>query len=357
MLNSVKQAILWFLDGLAEAVTEITDRLHRRAPVLLLDQGGGVYALQQQDGTREAAPIRIAEADGKPALQPPEAAQKLAGADVDVILPNDELLIRTLDPLPAESRQYLDGIVRHQLERLVPWRAENVLYSYQAAPASDGDGRLIVKVAATARSLHAPLLAAVSALSPRKLRILYRGAADGGGDIAIPLDRGAASNGDARRLRYGIAGALVALLLISAAAFGYLIYSWQQTSDALAAAETSEAALRKQLGGRGPQETAASRDLRAILERKKAQPLTVLAIEALSGALPDDTWLTELQVVDGLVRISGVSQSVADLVPDIQSAPIFADSTFFSPTTRLTNGQGDNFHLQMRLVAAGAAGK
>jgi general secretion pathway protein L len=347
----------WFLDGLAEAVTGITDRLQKRVPMRLVEQGGGVYALQRPDGGLDPAPIRVAEADGKPALQPPEAAQKLAGADVDIVLPSDELLIRTLDPLPAESRQYLDGIVRHQLERLVPWRADNVLYSFQAAPASDGDGRLIVKVAATARSLHAPLFAAVGALNPRKLRVLYPGAAEGGGDIAIPLDRGGASNGNGQRLRYGIVGALAALLLISAAGFGYLAYSWQQVSDALAAAETSDAALRKQLGGRGPQETAASRDLRAILERKKAQPLMVLAIDALSNALPDNTWLTELQVVDGLVRISGVSQSVADLVPSIQDAPIFADSTFFSPTTRLTNGQGDSFHLQMRLVPGGAAGK
>ena len=176
--------------------------------------------------------------------------------------------------------------MRHQLERLVPWRADNVLYTYDAAPASDGDGRLIVKVAATARSLHAPLLAAVNAFNPRKLRVLYPGAGDGGGDIAIPLDRGTASNGEMRRLRYGIAGALAAVLLISAAAFGYLFYSWQDVSDALVAAETSETVLRKQLGGRGPQETAASRDLRAILERKKAQPLTVLAVDALSGACP-----------------------------------------------------------------------
>jgi len=357
LLNSIKRATAWFLDGLAEAVNEVTDRLQKRAPIRLLDQGGGVYALQRPDGTRDPAPVRIAEADGKPILQPVEAAQKLAGADVDVVLPNDELLIRTLDPLPAESREYLDGIVRHQLERLVPWRADNVLYSYATAPAADGDGRLIVKVAATARSLHAPLLAAVNALNPRKLRVLYSGAAEGGGDIAIPLDRGAASNGEVQRLRYGIAGGLAVLVLISAAAFGYLFYSWQQVSDALAAAETSETALRKQLGGRGPQETPASRDLRAILERKKAQPLTVLAIDALSNALPDDTWLTELQVVDGLVRVSGVSQSVADLVPSVQNAPIFADSTFFSPTTRLANGQGDSFHLQMRLVPGGAAGK
>ena len=151
-------------------------------------------------------------------------------------------------------------------------------------------------------------------------------------------------------MRTGIVGGLAALFLLTAGGFGYLIYALQQATDALAAAEQSEATLRKQLGGRGPQETAADRDLRAILDRKKALPATVVALDELSSALPDDTWLSELQIAEGQMRVSGTSQSVADLVPAVQEKSIFADATFFSPTTRLTNGEGDRFHLQVRLV-------
>jgi general secretion pathway protein L len=357
LLNSVKQAIAWFIDGLAEAAAGLMDRVSKRTPVRLIDVGGGAYAIEQADGKRDRARLKIVQKGDDSQLQPPEAAKQLSERDVDLVMPPDELLIRTLDPLPAESRQYVDGIVRHQLERFVPWRSDNVLYSYEIAPVSAEDERLVVRVAATARTLHAPLMAAVGALGPRKLRLLYRGAGQAGGDIAIPLERGDSASAQLRQLRNAVMGTVAALLLLSAAAFGYLAYSWNDATSALEVADKTDADLRKQMGGRGAQETPATRDLRAILARKQAQPLAVMALESLSKALPDDTWLTELQIADGQLRVSGTSQSVAELVPSVQKSPIFADATFFSPTTRLANNEGDRFHLQVRLVRPGAAGK
>jgi general secretion pathway protein L len=354
---NVKKALSWFIDGLAEALSGLLDRLHKRAPIKLVDIGGGFYALEQVDGKQEQARLKIAKKDDKAELQPPEASRQLADRDIDVVLPSDELLVRTLDPLPAESRPYIDGIVRHQLERFVPWRSDNVLYSYEVSTAGAGDDRLVVRVAATARTLHAPLIEATAGLKPRKLRLLYRGAGQAGGDVAIGIDQGAGAATQLRNLRISVAAAVAGFLVLSAAAFGYLLYSLQEVTDALQVAEKTEADLRKQMGGRGAQETPATRDLRAILARKKEQPPAVLAIEALSSALPDDTWLTELQIAEGQMRVSGTSQSVADLVPAVQQSPLFAEATFFSPTTRLSNDQGDRFHLQMRLVPRSASGK
>jgi general secretion pathway protein L len=352
----LKNAIAWFLDGLTEAVTGFVDRIGKRTPARLVDVGGGAYAIEH-GGKRDAIDVRITQSEQGARLQPAESAAQLTDRDIDLVLPRDELLVRTLDPLPAEGRQYLDGIVRHQLDRFVPWRSDNVLYSYEAAPAGPEDERLVVRVAATARTLHAPLIEAATALNPRKLRLLYPGAGQSGGDIAIGVDNGARAGARLRRLRIGVAAAVVALVLLSGAAFGYLAYAWQQGAEELAAAEQTEAGLRKQIGGRGGQETPATRDLRAILKRKQAQPLTVLAIEELSSALPDDTWLTDLQLADGQLRVSGTSQSVADLVPAVQTSHVFADATFFSPTTRLAGKEGDRFHLQMRLVPPKAPAK
>ena len=141
VFTSVQKALAWFLDGLTEAVSDLTDRLEqahaatagRRRRRRLCDR-------EQPDGKRE----RLGE-DRAHRRQGALAARwklpQLADRDVDLVLPPDELLVRTLDPLPAESRQYLDGIVRHQLERFVPWRSDNVLYAYNVAPAGPGDER------------------------------------------------------------------------------------------------------------------------------------------------------------------------------------------------------------------------
>jgi general secretion pathway protein L len=357
LLSIVRTSLTWFLDGLAEAISGLMDRFGNHAPARLIDVGGGSYAVEQADGKRDRARLRIVQKGDRAQFHPPETANLLNDRDIDLVLSSDELLVRTLDPLPAESRQYVDGIVRHQLERFVPWRSDNVLYSYEVAPVGPDDDRLLVRVAATARTLHAPLIDAAAGLSPRRLRLLYRGAGQSGGDIAIALDHGATTVMQMRQLRLGIAAALAGFLVLSTAAFGYLVYSWQQATNALEIAGKTESELRRQVGGRGAQETPATRDLRAILARKHAQPPAVLALEHLSTALPDDTWLTELQIAEGQMRVSGTSQSVADLVPAVQNSPIFADATFFSPTTRLADGEGDRFHLQMRLLQPGATGK
>jgi general secretion pathway protein L len=154
-------------------------------------------------------------------------------------------------------------------------------------------------------------------------------------------------------LRFAVIGSLAALLIVSAAGVGYFIYNWQEATAAIASADDETAALRKKLAARGAQEPAAERDHAAILARKLQTPVSVTAVDAIAEVLPDDTWLTELRVGDGHVRITGVSHNVAELVPLIEANPAFAEATFFAPTTRLPGNQGDRFYLDARLVPGG----
>jgi general secretion pathway protein L len=336
--------VAWFIDGLTQAASDIEDAVRSRVPLRLVDVGAGAYALEDAAGVRAPDLVR---ADSR-GLQPQAFAQTVEDRDIDIVLPADELLVRTLDPLPPESRQYLDGIVRHQLERVVPWRADNVLSTYKVEPAGPGDNRLVVTVSATARNLHAPLFDALAALSPRRVRLIYPAVEKAGGQVTIPLPQLDAGGTHREHLRYGVLGALAALLLIAIGGFTWLIIADSRTSAALEANQNEVADLRKKLATRGPQNPTGDREAQAILTRKRAQPAAVLALDKLSEALPDDTWLTELQLAEGQLRITGTSQNVADLVPQIEAASIFSEPTFFSPTTRLQSGEGDRFHLQMR---------
>lgn len=352
MFSSVRQAIAWFIDGLVEAVAAIGDRSRRRTPLRVVAADGG-YAIAQPDGSGQPTQLTLETAGGTARFAPAEAAAMLKDQEVDLVLPAGELLVRALDPLPADSRSYLDGIVRHQLERLVPWRSDDVIYSYQVAPAGPRDDRLVVTISATARSLHAGLIGALSALAPRKLQLLYTDVPQIGGDVAIRIDDNSAETARLGRLRVGAVAMLAALLIVSAAGFGYLAYTWQQATAAIASADDAIVDLRKKLAARGSQEPAAERDHAAILARKLQTPVAVTAVDALATVLPDDTWLTELRVADGHVRVTGVSRNVAGLVPLIEANPAFAEATFFAPTTRLPDNQGDRFYLDARLVPGG----
>jgi general secretion pathway protein L len=355
LFKSAQQAVAWFIEGLTEAFAAIDDLARRRTPIRLIATGDA-YAIEQ-GGVRSPTQIHLENSGGESRLVPAEAAQAVNDHDVDLVLSSDHLLVRTLDPLPPDSRPYLDNIVRHQLERLVPWRADNVLHSYRVATAGTRDERLAVTIWATARSLNAPILEALSALAPRKIRLIYPDVAQAGGDVTIDVDGGGTVNARIGRIRQAAIAAVVAVVVLGAGLLAALSYSWVNAGDAVAANEQSVVDLRKQLAARGGGNLAGDRDLAAILARRRAQPLAVLVIDALSEALPDDTWLTELQIADGNVRISGVSHNVAQLVPLIEASPLFAEATFFSPTTRLPDGASDRFHLQTRLLPPGGAKK
>lgn len=349
MIKSVRQAIDWVAEGLVQAWAAAEDRLWPRQRFLLVRKDSG-YTLQRPDGECLAEGLPL---DGSASEIPANAAAPVKDGDVDVLLPADELLIRTLEPLPAQSRPYLEGIVRHQLERLTPWRASDVLYTYHAAPASAEDSRLIVTIAATARSLHRKLLESLNALQPRSMRLIYRNA-DAGRDVTIDVTGNGGAAARAERVRWVVGLSAAALGAASLLAIGLLTLAWQNTNSTLAAVERDLADLRAKLAASGPAVPTGDRDVEAIFNRRLNTPVSVLALDALSESVPDDTFLTELRIAEGRVRMSGVSRSVSRLVPLLEASPSFAEPTFFAPTTRLPNNQGDRFHLDARLVPPGA---
>ena len=115
MIDTGRRAINWLVEGLMQAWTAIEDRLRPRRRLLLVRTADG-YALQHPDGQTVIAGLPLT---GELGEIPAEAAAAVKDSDVDIVVPAEELLVRTLDPLPAQSKPYIDGIVRHQLERFV----------------------------------------------------------------------------------------------------------------------------------------------------------------------------------------------------------------------------------------------
>jgi general secretion pathway protein L len=347
VFGSVGRAVNWFIDGLVDSIVLLEGRRRRIALV----RAGNGYAIEQPNGDRGGDVLRIEDGDGTHHFKPPELAASLRHRDVDIVLPADEVLVRTLDPLPGESRQFLDSIVQHQLERVAPWRSDDVLHTYRVTPAERGNDRIVVTVIATARSMHERVLEAVAAMHAGEIRLLCRDAGGDGGAVPIPVDRGAAAAARQARLRLGVIAALGVLLLAIIGGSGYLGWDWYVTDSEVETVTQQVAAQRQKMVAARASTPAGDVDLRSMIERRATAPFIVLALDALAGALPDDTFLSELRVSEGRMRMTGISRNVAGLVPLIESSPAFSEATFFAPTTRLPAGQGDRFHLEARLKA------
>ena len=349
MFASIARPVVWFVDGLVDAWIAAADRLRRRRRMALVHVGNG-YAVEQHDGRRAKDVLRLETGDNGRYLTPENLTATLHNRDVDLVLSADEVLVRTLDPLPGESRQYLDSIVHHQLERVAPWRTDDVLYAYRVAPAEGGNDRVLVTVIATARSMHAQVLEALRALRPREIRLLCRDEQFGSEAVAIPVDHGAATAARQARLRRRVAAAVSLLALAVIGGSALLGWAWYRTDIELTVAAKAVAEQRQRLMAARPAGPATDQDLKAMIERRWNTPFAVLALDALAKALPDNTWLTELRLSEGRIRMTGISQDVPGLVPLIEASPAFAGATFYAPTARLPGGQGDRFHLEARLL-------
>lgn len=327
-----------FMDTVATLVAETMGRLSR-APMLEIREGA--------DGRLAMAgmpPFRL-DAGGPP----PDVASAIAGRTVELVLDPGRFVFRTLE-LPRGATAFLDGIVRAQIDRLTPWSAQDAAFGW-AAPEPAAEERIALLVAATARARLAGPVAALRALGARSVRVstLPPGPEEGAGRIRVLNDAAAAPAGTARirqGLLGGLAGAavLATLALFAGEIAGARLDAGREEIEAQIAARRRVLAAGREGQGR---EGAA---VRALEQRKREVPSGVLVLEALSRVLPDDTFLSEMQMDADRVQITGVSADAPALIGLLERSRAFSEATFVAPTTRQPGESGERFHIEARIA-------
>ncbi|MFG1373238.1 PilN domain-containing protein [Xanthobacter oligotrophicus] len=329
-----------FIDLAAGFVAGLRGRLARGAPARMVEGEGGVFTLALPDGT---ARLRLDD----PTPFPPEIAAALNGREVELALDPARFLFRPLE-LPRGAAAFLDGIVRSQIDRLTPWSATEAAYGF-TAPQEAPDDRLALTVAATARARLSPLVERLKAQGVGAILVTTQ--ADGMGAPIRVLDHAAsgAASGAAgvRRILLavlgGAAGAALLALAVSGLVGGSLDADLDDIAQRIATQRRAMVAARDGQGGAGA--------LLAALERRKREvPASVLVLEALSQVLPDDTYVTELQMEGDRVEVTGVSREAAALIRLLEQSRQFAEATFVAPTTRAPGEAGERFQISARVL-------
>ena len=343
---SLRSRVSTWIDDVAAGLTLLSAMLRRSHRIELVEQADGSFLVvdrSKQGAERADGPsLRIDESGIADPISP-QTQSLLARSSVDVMLAPSHFIFRSLE-LPQGARQFLDGVIRSQIDRLTPWAANEAAFGW-SQPTDAGNGQIAITVAATARSLVAPIAQAAMVARADQVRMSTR--TGEGQTLVIPVfaqDIGGGNGGQ------GLRRGLVAGLALSGLAFTVSLGAWLVAgsgNDArMADLQNRIAERRSELTNRrGP---AAEEALKGLQARKWATPSAVMILEALSKTLPDDAHLTELRIEGGKVQIAGSATDAPALIRLIEQSRQFTQATFFAPTVRGPSG-GQSFHIEAHI--------
>ncbi len=316
------------LDDAAEGLAALSDRLRPRRRIVFEEQADGTLASADAACRLEGAGLAFGRG----------SAAALRGAEVEFRLSPRRCLFRDLE-LPTRAGEFLEGVVRSQIDRLTPWRLGDCAFGWSAPKALDAS-RIGVVVAATKRAPFAPLLEIPADA------VAVTCAREGEAPITI-LQRRAGAGARRDRWRFGLVAALGLSLLLAAVA---LAADWtvgqrlRDETDTLTAEVVERRAmlLRREHAFDDPA-------AQALDARKRASPAAVVVLEALTRAIPDQAYLTEMRLKGDRLEISGVASDAAALVKSIEQSPHFSAASFTGPTTRGADGK-ESFRIEAHVA-------
>ena len=349
MISELKDLFGEWIAAVAAAVQAVMARMVPQRQIQFVEGDGDNFTARVTSAGKDAllpqTAFHLLHGRPEPALSP-EWLAALRGSRIDVLMRSDQVLFRTID-FPRQATDFLHGMVRSQIDRLTPWPASEAVFGItQPAPADNE--RIALTLAATSKQRIEPLIRLAADFGAASLAGQVEAPEAGNGlELVQVFDRritnAAGTITDVPRvLRLTLLGAALATatsFAVAAYAGAALDAEHEELQQRIA---QRRAALRFNPG---------SGSAEALLaKRKQTSPSSVMMLEALSHALPDTTYVTELRVEGDKIQVVGLTQNAPSLIRLLEQSPQFSRATFFAPTTRGQGDTGERFHIEAHIT-------
>ncbi len=347
LISDAKQFLAEWIDAVSRAVDAVAGRFVRAQQIRLVEADDGAFVASTVGGKSATdLPELLLRLDGgKPPL-PAEWKSAFRGGRIEALLQPAQVMTHQLD-FPNKAADFLDGMIRAQVDRLTPWSASDAVFGW-SSPVPAPNDRIAVTFAATSRRKADPLLQFAETVDAASVAISAPVLAGASTPIRL-LDQslrsviGAAVNVPRLLRAILLSSALAAAAsLIANAYFGGSLQS--ELGDLQQRISQRRAALR--LGANGT-----ASPLGLLAKRKQTTPASVLVLEAITRALPDSTYVTELRIEGDKIQVVGMTQDAPSLIRLMEQSPQFTRATFFAPTTHAANEPGERFHIEAHINA------
>ena len=268
--------------------------------------------------------------------------------------PSDKVFVRRIT-VPAQARKFLAGVIRNQIERLSPWPANDVVYGF-AAEADAGDAAAVeVRVLMAARSDVDAARHDLAALGLSVDRVVARNsdseAVDEVAGSVTLWSRLADTSRDnvgsvTRKIGFGIAASVVTSIALSLWALASAA-SIRDESEAMAA--RSKVLQRQVQTGRTAASMASMPPAERAWASKEMSTSSVIVMEALSRALPESAYVTDIRLEKESLRIVWLADDAPGLLAPLEKSKHMTEVRFFAPMARGPDGKRFRFSIEARV--------
>ena len=273
----------------------------------------------------------------------------VAVTETQLILPAHQVLVRQLT-LPLATEENLREALSFQMDRQTPFSVGQVYYDCYVRTRDNDNQTLTVDLIVTPRAYVDELLDRLtdSGLTPERITVLDRSS-----DSPLPVNLLPAGRRNKNGIGFSRHRNLIfatANLVLVAAVLATPVIQKQRVINSLEpqlqeAIEEAKAGTELRL--RMEQLAAASEYLR---NKKQTELLVMHALDEITRILPDNTWISRLDIDSGEIQLQGQSSSSEALIQLLEVSPLLQNVRFRSPVSGIGNTGEDRFHLSADLV-------
>jgi len=238
--------------------------------------------------------------------------------------------------LPLAAERDLQAVLGFEMDRLTPFEANQVYWGIAGLRRDTARETLLFTLIFVLRQPVERLLEALASINLRPSFVESTA-----GRIELLVNRGRQSV--TRHAWLTLCGVLaLACLLIPVIKQQLALDNTAAKLAALAPARDEAMQLRQRL--------AVAASGQAAIAAAQASGDALHSLAALTAALPDGTWLTDLTLKSGDLVIDGESSNAAKLISVLAGTPGFHDPKFIAPVTRAMDGSADLFSIHVTVT-------
>ena len=331
-----RDEILYFVPPKLRAALDKEERVLRvalRDGELLLDYRHG----DEQESIGRISTVNDAGEEALPARMP--------DTDRVVLELTPAYAARRQVSMPFGTEDRLDEVLGYEMDRLTPYAATDVYFDYRMAGRNAKRRVVEIDLVIALRQTVDDLLARLAAVDVRPTQVTLAGAPPA--TNLLPREQRKPAGARLPLVPAMLTG--IAVLLAGIAIAAPLVH--QRVELGRLEAEVSELRPAALAADQIRAEIdAATRQGNFFQARWEQSPTKISLLNELAAVIPDDTWLTRLQIDASVVRIHGESESASSLIGLLEDSGMFVDAHFSSPVTKHPRTSNDRFVIEARVV-------